>query len=54
MTTEQTLEAIKNGYELTEHFIQQGSDLIGTRKWASVTPASWLCWFTLPGAGPKW
>ena len=30
MTEEQALAAIKNGYDLAEHFIKQGSDLIGT------------------------
>ncbi len=30
MTTLQALEAIKNGYELAEHYIKKGSDLIGT------------------------
>lgn len=30
MTQEEALEAIKNGYELAEHFIRQGSELIAT------------------------
>lgn len=30
MTKTQALEAIKNGYELAEHYITKGSELIGT------------------------